>query len=70
MHPGTDPRRGSVPALRRREMQPHGGDRHLRYLSPKVAYAANVSASAPASWQSRQRASYCSAAPTTTVAPE
>jgi hypothetical protein len=32
--------------------------------------AAMGAASWPASWQSRQRASYCSFAPTTIVAPE
>ena len=32
--------------------------------------AAASAASTPASWQPRQRASYCSAAPTTTVSPE
>ena len=34
------------------------------------AYAATSAAPTPASWQPRQRASYCSAAPTTTVSPE
>ena len=33
-------------------------------------YAATAARSSPASWQSRQRASYCSFAPTTIVAPE
>ena len=34
------------------------------------SYAATAARSSPASWQSRQRASYCSFAPTTIVAPE
>ena len=33
-------------------------------------YAATVTMASPASWQSRQRASYCSFAPTTIVSPE
>ena len=36
----------------------------------RCAHATSVIASAPASWQSRQRASYESSAPTTIVSPE
>ena len=54
-----------ISSLLRRALPAAG--REAREARP---YAATSAAPTPASWQSRHRASYCSAAPTTTVSPE